>query len=170
MGLFKRGFWGRHLSEEPLTEVRTIPLSSIQPIVDSKTGLYKEFAYKGRYATNGYQVFVVNQYYIYLEGSGFVVVSGNDSTGFTYDIVTCVPTDYKYILSYATPLNHEDYSVFKYARVMEFKQQLELRGRFVDLSRLRAIQSDEIYKKLYGSSFRYLTKEESFAAWKIFGY
>ena len=118
MGLFKRSFWGRHLSEEPLTEVRTIPLSSIQPIVDSKTGLYKEFAYKGRYATNGYQVFVVNQYYIYLEGSGFVVVSGNDSTGFTYDIVTCVPTDYGYILSYATPLNHEDYSVFKYARVM----------------------------------------------------
>lgn len=167
MGLFVRR--GRS-HEEPLTEVPTIPLSSVQPIVDSTTGCYKQFNYVGRYATNGHQVFVVNQYYIYLEGSGFVVVSGNDSTGFTYDIVTCVPTDYKYILSYATPLNHEDYSVFKYARVMEFKQQLESRGRFVDLSRLRAIQSDKIYKKLYGSSFRYLTKEESFAAWKIFGY
>lgn len=53
---------------------------------------------------------------------------------------------------------------------MKFKQQPESRGRFVDLSRVRAIQSDEIYKKLYGSSFRYLNKEESFAAWKIFGY
>lgn len=170
MGLFKRSFWGRHLSEEPLTEVRTIPLSSIQPIVDSKTGLYREFAYKGRYATNGYQVFVVNQYYIYLEGSGFLVITGNVSSKLCYDIVSCVPTNYRGILSYATPLNHEDLDIFKYVRIHEFKNQLEFRGMFVDLSRVRAIQSDEIYKKLYGSSFRYLSKEESFAAWKIFGY
>lgn len=170
MGFFEGGFWGRSSSKEPLTEVRTIPLSSIQPIVDSRTGRYNQFNYVGRYATNGYQVFVVNQYYIYLEGSGFLVIGGNESTGFTYDIVTCVPTDYRYILSYATPLNHEDYSVFKYARLTEFKRQLESRGMFVDLSRLKAIQSDGIYKKLYRSSFRYLNKEESFVAWKIFGY
>lgn len=167
MGLFVRR--GRS-HEEPLTEVPTIPLSSVQPIVDSTTGCYKQFNYVGRYATNGHQVFVVNQYYIYLEGSGFVVVRGNDSTGFIYNITHSVPTDLRGIFSNATPLNHEDWSMFQYTQRNEFKRQLESRGIYVDFSRIKAIQSDGIYKKLYGSSFRYLTKEESFAAWQIFGY